>query len=79
MYIPTPVYKCEGGGKVVIDIAVNPKGYVLYADVNKSQTHTNDDCLLEAATHAALVTRFNEKRDAPEKQLGTITFIFVAQ
>jgi hypothetical protein len=79
IYIPTPVYKCEGGGKIVLNIAVNRKGYVVAADINKTESRISEECLMEAANMAALTTRFSEKPDAPERQMGSITFIFVAQ
>lgn len=79
MYIPTPQYQCENGGKVVLDITVNPKGFVLTAEVNKIKSQISEECVLETAIRAALTTRFNEKSDAPAKEPGTLTFVFVAQ
>jgi hypothetical protein len=79
VYIPMPQYKCQGGGKVVLDVVVNPRGYVISASINRAQSQISEDCITEAANNAALTTRFNEKTDAPAKQPGTITFIFVAQ
>jgi hypothetical protein len=79
VYIPTPQYKCQGGGKVVLDVTVNRRGYVVSAEINRKKSQISEECIAEAANTAALTTRFNEKTDAPEKQPGTITFIFVAQ
>ena len=79
VYIYPPVYQCQGSGKVVVDIVVNQSGYVIDAIINKSKSQINDDCLVEAANRAALTTRFNAKNTAPERQRGTITYIFIAQ
>lgn len=79
LYIPTPQYQCEKGGKVTLDVVVNPKGYVLSAEPNYSKSQISEECIIESATKAALTTRFDEKPGAPAKQPGTITFIFVAQ
>ena len=79
VYIYPPVYQCQGSGKVVVDIVVNQSGYVIDAIINKPKSQINDDCLVEAANRAALTTRFNAKNTAPERQRGTITYIFIAQ
>lgn len=77
--IRTPAYKCEGGGKVVLNIFVNPRGYIVSLDVNRAESQITDECLVDAAIKSAEVIRFDEKPDAPAKQEGTITFIFIAQ
>jgi hypothetical protein len=79
VYIPTPQYKCESGGKVVLDVDVNQRGYVVTATINHNLSQITEECIAEAAKSAAMMTRFSEKSDAPAKQPGTITFIFVAQ
>jgi hypothetical protein len=79
LYVPIPVYQCEGSGKVVMDIAVNPKGYVLSATINKSESQITEQCLIDAAIRYAQVTRFTEKAGAAAQQKGTITYIFIAQ
>ncbi|MDR1673416.1 MAG: hypothetical protein LBS09_08185 [Bacteroidales bacterium] len=73
-----PVYKCQEEGKVVVDIVVNPKGYVLTAEINPAAS-SQDPCLTEAAKNAAGRSRFNDSPSAPPKQRGSITYIFVAQ
>jgi hypothetical protein len=79
VYINPPVYQCQGSGKVVVDIVVNQSGYVVDANINKPKSQITEDCLVEAANRAALTTRFNAKNTAPERQRGTITYIFIAQ
>lgn len=77
-FLPIPVFKCEHGGKVVVEIAVNPRGVVQRASVIESQSH-EDDCLWAVAVDAAKRSRFNEKAGAPALQKGTITYNFVKQ
>jgi len=79
IYIPMPVYQCQGSGKVVMDIVVNQSGYVIDATVNKAESQIMEECLIEAANRAAYTSRFNAKNTAPEKQRGKMTYIFIAQ
>jgi outer membrane biosynthesis protein TonB len=77
LYIP--VYKCQGNGKVIVNIVVNPAGEVEDAVIDKLNSN-NDECLFTAAQYAALKSRFNtDFKNAPVKQKGTITYLFVAQ
>ena len=78
-YIHIPVYKCEGGGKVVVDIAVNQKGKVVDAAINKTFTEVHGLCLNNAAISAAYRSVFNIDFNAPLRQHGTITYIFIPQ
>ena len=77
-FLPIPVFKCEYGGKVVVEILVNPKGVVQKAKILEDQSQS-DDCLWRVAADAAKRSRFNEKPDAPALQKGTITYNFVKQ
>lgn len=72
-YLPIPIYLCEAGGKIVINITVNSSGLVTKTSVNTSSTSQNT-CLIDHAIEYAKESRFN----ASEKkhQLGTITFNF---
>jgi len=79
VYIPIPVYQCQGSGKVVMDIVVNQNGYVINATVNKAESQITEECLIEAANRAAYTTRFNASNTAPEKEQGRITYLFIAQ
>jgi TonB family protein len=78
-YLPVPIYKCEGAGKVVLSIEVNPKGLVISASVIQSESTTNDPCLMETAVSSALKSRFNPDVKALKDQTGTLTYHFVAQ
>ena len=77
-FLPIPVFKCENGGKVVIQIWVNPRGIVQKAVVIESLSES-DEALQNVALDAARRSRFNSKSDAPERQKGTITYNFVKQ
>lgn len=79
LYLPIPIYKCRGAGKVVLRIVVNQKGDVENADVIESVSTTNDPCLVETALSTARISRFNPDINAPRQQEGTLTYHFVAQ
>jgi hypothetical protein len=78
-YLPIPIYKCEGSGKVVLAILVNQKGIVEDAKVIETEGTTNDPCLEETAVSTALISRFNQDLYSPKLQAGTLTYHFVAQ
>lgn len=79
IYLPIPIYKCEGSGKVVLIIEVNQRGYVEKASIIQAQSTATDECLIETAIGTALRSRFESNLDAPKIQKGTLTYIFVAQ
>lgn len=78
-HLPIPIYKCEGSGKAVLSIEINPKGIVLSAKIIESESSTSDPCLVETAINSALVSRFNPDINALKVQTGTLTYLFVAQ
>jgi hypothetical protein len=77
--LPVPVYKCEGEGLIEVKIAVDQRGKVVQAETGKTGETANEICLAEAARKAALNTVFNPDYDAPVRQIGTITYHFIAQ
>ena len=78
-YLNIPIYKCEGSGKVVMNIEVNQKGDVLTAKVIPAESSTADPCLIETAVNAGLISRFNPDAFAPKVEAGTLTYHFVSQ
>jgi len=78
-YLPIPIYKCEGSGKVVLAILVNQKGIVEQARVIETEGTTTDMCLEETAVNTALISRFNQDLYSPKLQSGTLSYHFVAQ
>jgi len=79
VYLPTPIYKCEGAGQVMLAIVVDRSGNVLRAELASKLSTTRDQCLTETAVEHALKTKFNADQSAPEKQGGYLTFVFVSQ
>lgn len=75
-YLDIPVYLCQGSAKITINIIVNPSGAVTKAQVNETESNSNDQCFLEAAYNAASKARFSSGN---KSQNGKITFHFVAQ
>ena len=78
-YLPIPIYKCEGSGKIMLSIEVNLKGVVEGAKVLSDQSTTSDPCLIETALATAMISRFNADVNAPKIQKGTLSYHFVAQ
>lgn len=72
--LPRPSYNVAEEGKVVVDITVNPAGYVIATSIN-SQTNTSSTNLCNAAMEAAQKARFNAI-DGTNNQVGTITYYF---
>ncbi len=78
-YLPIPIYKCQGEGKVIMSIQVNQKGIVEKIQVLENQSTTSDPCLIETAVATALISRFNSDINSPKIQTGTLSYHFVAQ
>lgn len=76
--LPIPVYLAEGGGEVIVDIVVARDGRVLNANPRQNPRIT-DMTIMAYAKQAAEKTWFNEDAKAPERQRGTITYLFMAQ
>lgn len=77
-YLPIPIYKCEGSGKIELAIKVNQQGIVEAANITDAST-SSDPCLIETAVSTALISRFNSDINSPKIEEGTITYEFVAQ
>jgi len=78
-YLPIPIYKCEGSGKIVLAILVNQEGIVEEARIIATERTATDRCLEETAVNTALISRFNPDIYSPKIQAGTLTYHFVAQ
>ena len=79
LYLPIPIYKCEGSGKVVLSIEVDQNGVVEKAQIAERESTASDPCLIETAINTALLSRFNPDASSPRIQLGMLTYEFVAQ
>ena len=78
-YLPVPIYKCQGSGKIVLLIEVNQKGIVEKAAIIAKESSTSDPCLIETSVTTALISRFNSDINSPKIQTGTLSYHFVAQ
>lgn len=74
-YLVKPAYRCEGGGDVVVKAVIDRSGKVLTATVLSG----GDECMRQTAISAAKGSTFDHNSDAPAKQEGTITYIFIPQ
>jgi hypothetical protein len=79
LYLPIPIYKCEGSGKVVLTIEVDQNGVVQKAQIVERESTVTDQCLVETAINTALLSRFNPDSNASRIQIGSLTYQFVAQ
>ncbi|MBO4434658.1 MAG: TonB family protein [Bacteroidales bacterium] len=77
-HLPVPAYRCYGAGEVTVIITVDNAGRVINAKVDDG-TSSGDGCLRNHAIRAARSSKFNADSSAPAKQMGTITYQFVAQ
>ena len=74
-HLVKPAYRCEGGGEVIVSAVVNQRGEVVSAWVQSG----GDECMRQTAIEAARNSRFDINNNAPTKQQGTITYIFIPQ
>ena len=74
-HLHVPAYRCEGGGDVEVEIAVDRSGKV----VNARVVYGGDACMRGEALDAAYASTFNIDQSAPARQRGTITYIFIPQ
>ena len=77
-HLPIPAYRCYGAGEVTVIITVNNQGDVVNAKVDDRVSAT-DNCIRTFAVRAARLSKFNASPDAPARQMGTITYEFIAQ
>lgn len=77
-HLPIPAYRCIGAGEVTVIITVNNQGKVIDAKVDEGAS-SKDGCLRSFATRAARLSLFNASSTAPARQMGTITYAFIAQ
>lgn len=77
-HLAIPAYLCYGAGEVTVTIAVNNQGSVINAKVNEDLS-SSDKCLRDFAIRAARLSKFSSSQTAPSRQMGTITYAFIAQ
>ena len=79
VYLPVPIYKCQGDGVVEVEIQVDRSGRVVSAKPTILGSPSDGQCLAEAAVKYALLSRFSKPYGAPSSHKGRITYSFVAQ
>jgi len=79
MYLPVPVYKCQGEGTVYVDIVVDQAGRVVSAVPGLKRDYPDKECLLEVARNFALKTRFAANLNAPKNHRARIIYSFIPQ
>jgi outer membrane biosynthesis protein TonB len=75
VFIPNPIYTCDTGGKVVVNITVNANGDVVKTSINKAASTTSNECLTDQAREYAEDARFS-RLVGRNSQPGTITYNF---
>ena len=67
-----------GAGQVTVVITVDNAGNVVNAKIDGGIS-SSDGCLQAFATRAARLSKFSASQSAPARQMGTITYLFIAQ
>jgi hypothetical protein len=80
-YVRNPGYTCGYGanGVVCISIKVNQNGDVIGSEYQAGRSSGANQCMIEQALKYAKMSRFMYSGSAPESQMGSITYRFVAQ
>ncbi|MDC0189290.1 hypothetical protein OAJ42_00205 [Flavobacteriales bacterium] len=71
-----PKYLCKETGRVVVRVWVNREGVTIKAIAGIRGTTESASCLIEEAQVAALKTTWTPYLNAPETQIGQITYNF---
>lgn len=71
-----PKYLCKESGTVIVRVWVNREGVTIKAEAGIRGTTESAACLLREAEAAALKTTWTPYFDAPEIQIGQITYNF---
>jgi outer membrane biosynthesis protein TonB len=74
--LPHPKYEIQEEGIVVVEVTVDRTGKVVSAREGVRGSTTLNADLRKVARDAALLARFDVKNDAPNVQVGTITYHF---
>ena len=72
--LPRPAYTIQEEGRIVINITVNPKGDVIFAEIGKG-TNIDNASMRKSALEAARKAKFNSISGA-NNQSGTITYLY---
>ena len=72
--LPRPAYTIQEEGRIVINITVDPKGNVIFAEVGRG-TNNDNASMRKSALDAARKAKFNSISGA-NNQSGTITYVY---
>lgn len=72
--LPRPTYTIQEEGRIVINITVDPRGYVIFAEIGRG-TNIDDVSMRNSALEAARRAKFNSITGA-NNQSGTITYLY---
>lgn len=72
--LPRPAYTIQEEGRIVINITVNPKGNVIFAEIGRG-TNIDNASMRRSALEAARKAQFNSISGA-NNQSGTITYVY---
>lgn len=74
--LPPPIYLCETGGKIIVNITVNSLGRVTDTYINTSSSSDNQ-CLIDTAIAYAENALFSKANRT--NQIGSITYYFMSK
>ncbi|MCD8193340.1 MAG: energy transducer TonB [Tannerellaceae bacterium] len=72
--LPRPAYTVQEEGRIVINITVDPKGNVIFAEIGRG-TNIDNASMRKSAIDAAKKAKFNSINGA-NNQSGTITYLY---
>lgn len=72
--LPRPAYTVQEEGRIVINITVDPKGNVIFAEIGRG-TNIDNASMRKSALEAARKAKFNSISGA-NNQSGTITYVY---
>jgi colicin import membrane protein len=76
VFLQKPEFRTYTEGAIIVQITVDRNGNVIQAVPGQKGSTIVDDVLYAAVIKAAMESKFNLKNDAPERQVGTITYHF---
>ena len=71
--LPRPTYSVQEEGKIVVNITVDPRGNVIFAEIALRGTNIDNNSMRNSALEAAKKAKFNNI-NGNNNQLGTITY-----
>jgi TonB family protein len=77
MTLPKPAYNSPKSGRVVVEISVDQQGKVISAKAGARGTTVQDASLFREAEAAAKRSKFSSNSNGTDKQVGTITYLFI--